>query len=354
MKAIAVMQGGTPVGPNVEVIDIPEVTPGPGELRVRTEGAALNHLDLWVGAGLPGVDRPYPRVTGSDGVGVVDAVGQGVDATWIGRRVMMNAAVEVGEPAVPDSSPAGEVLEVIGEHRPGSLAEAFLVPATNVVDIGDTDPIQAAAFGLAHLTAWRMATTRGDVRPGEVVLIPGIGGGVALAALGICRHLGARVLVTSRHREKLDRAMALGAADAFLDEGDDWSRSVRMATGRRGVDVCLDSVGKAIHGSCIRSLARGGRFVTCGCTSGSDATTDLARVFWNQLSLHGSTMGDRQEFREVSRLFLDGRLSPVIDAVVAPEEAASQFSRLESGLQFGKLVVDWRRGSWMAAGTNAR
>ena len=331
MKAIAVMRGGAPVAPNVEVTEVPDVTPGPGEVRIRTEASALNHLDLWVGAGLPGIDRPYPRVTGSDGVGIVDAVGEGVDDRWLGRRVMMNAAVNVGEPSIPAAMPAGEMLEVIGEHSPGAMAEAFLAPATNVLDIGDTDPVQAAAFGLAHLTAWRMATTRGGVRPGDFVLIPGIGGGVALAALAICRHLGASVVVTSRHQWKLDRALELGASAAILDDGTDWSRAVRAATGKRGIDVCLDSVGKAIHGSCIRSLARGGRFVTCGCTTGPDATTDLARIFWNQLSLHGSTMGDMREFREVSSLFLTGRLTPVIDAVVTAAAGPGQFARLEQG-----------------------
>ncbi len=336
------MRGGAPVAPNVELIEIPEPVPGPGEVRIRTEASALNHLDLWVGAGLPGIERPYPLVTGSDGVGVVDQLGDGVDESWLGRRVIMNAAVDVGERPSPGRVPAGEVFEVIGEHGAGAMAEMFVAPATNVVDIGDADPVQAAAFGLAHLTAWRMATTRGGVGPGDLVLIPGIGGGVALAALGICRHFGASVIVTSRHQWKLYRALELGASAAILDDGEDWGRAVRAATGKRGVDVCLDSVGKAIHGACIRSLARGGRFVTCGCTTGSDATTDLARIFWNQLSLHGSTMGSMQEFRQVVRLFLDARLSPVVDGVASPDDGPAQFARLEQGEQFGKLVIDWR------------
>lgn len=330
------------MAPNIELIDVPEPDPGPGAVRVRTEASALNHLDLWVGAGLPGIDRPYPRVTGSDGVGRVDAVGEGVDEVWIGRRVAMNAAVDTGEPSHPDRMPAGEVFAVIGEHTPGAMAEAFVVPATNIVDLGDTNPIEAAGFGLAHLTAWRMLTTRAGVGPGDRVLVTGIGGGVALASLGLCRHLGAEVIVTSRHQWKLDRAMELGASAAILDEGKDWSRAVRQATGRRGVDVCIDSVGRAIHGSCIRSLARGGRFVTCGCTTGADATTDLTRIFWNQLSLLGSTMGDMREFRQVVELLASGRVGPVIDQVVPPAEGPAAFARLENGEQFGKLVIDWR------------
>ena len=159
---------------------------------------------------------------------------------------------------------------MIGEHVAGAMAEMFVAPVSNLLDIGECDAVSAAAFGLAHLTAWRMVRTRARLRSGEWVLIPGIGGGVATAALGIAKHLGARVVVTSRHQAKLDRAMELGADATILDEGADWSREVRRITGKRGVDVCVDSVGKAVHLACIKSLARGGRFVTCGCTSGAD------------------------------------------------------------------------------------
>ncbi len=342
MKAVAVMTGGAPVAPNVELVDLPMPEPAAGELRVRTEASALNHLDLWIGMGIPGVDRPWPRVTGSDGVGLVDAVGPEVDEAWMGRRVMMNAARDVGTPASPGGRDAGENFQLVGEHVPGAMAEHFIVPATNVVDIGETDPVRAAAFGLTHLTAWRMLTTRASARPGDWVLIPGIGGGVALAALGIATHLGCSTVVTSRSEAKLERARELGASATVLDEGEDWSRSVRKATNGRGIDVCIDSVGAAVHLACIKSMARGGRFVTCGCTSGPAATTDLARIFWNQLSILGSTMGDMHEFRQVVGLLVDGRLEPVIDAIHTPETAADAYASLEAGRQFGKLVVDWR------------
>ncbi len=342
MKAIAVMNGGAPVAPKVEMIELPEPEPGPGEVRVRTEAAGLNHLDLWVGQGIPGVDRPWPRVTGCDGVGRVDAVGDRVDPAWLGRRVIMNAAVAVPEPPHPEGRPAGEHFQLVGEHSPGTMAEAFVAPAGNLLELPDEiDACEAAAFGLTHLTAWRMITTRARANAGDWVLIPGIGGGVALAALGICRHLGCRIVVTSRHRWKLDRALELGADHGILDEGEDWSRTVRGLTGRRGADVCIDSIGKANHASCIKSLSRGGRFVTCGCTSGGDAVTDLTRVFWNQLSLLGSTMGDMDEFRQVVGLLTGGQLRPVIDRVHEPEGAAEAWARLESGAQFGNLVIDW-------------
>jgi NADPH:quinone reductase-like Zn-dependent oxidoreductase len=222
------------------------------------------------------------------------------------------------------------------------MAEAFVVRVTNVMDIGEADPIEAAAFGLTHLTAWRMLTTRAGARAGDWVLIPGIGGGVALAALGICRYLGCRTIVTSRSAEKLQRASELGASVGILDEGKDWNRAVRAATDGAGVDICIDSIGKAVHLSCIKSLGRGGRFVTCGCTSGPGAETDLARIFWNQLSILGSTMGDMREFQEVVGLFLKGSLQPVVDRVVTPSEVPEAYAALEAGTQFGKLVVDWR------------
>ncbi|MEY3022865.1 MAG: hypothetical protein RIS86_2063 [Planctomycetota bacterium] len=344
MRAIVIERQGAPVLPNVRfVADHPDPAPRPGEAVVRTEAAALNHLDLWVGRGLPGIDIRYPAISGSDGAGVVESVGAGVDPAWVGRRVLLNAAVPKPAPAHPDLRPAPADIFMIGEHGAGCLAERFAAPVANLLPIGDADPVEAAAFGLTHLTAWRMMVTQAGLRAGMTVLVTGIGGGVALAALAIARHFGCETIVTSRHASKLERANALGAAHGVLDEGQDWSKEVRRLTGRRGVDLCVDSVGKAIHGPCIRSLARGGTFATCGATTGPDATTDLTRIFWNQLRLVGSTMGDMREFREVVALFRSGAIRPVIDRVFAPTEGAEAFARLEAGEQFGKLVVDWRR-----------
>ncbi|TVQ55995.1 MAG: hypothetical protein EA377_02670 [Phycisphaerales bacterium] len=342
MRAITISQQGSPVAPNVAIDnDWNEPTPQPGEVLVRTEASALNHLDLWVGRGLPGIDLTYPRIGGSDGCGIVEAVGEGVDDLWIGRRVVLNAACPVPEPSHPEIAPARPDIQMIGEHTNGTMAAKFTAPAANVLDVGQTDPVHAAAFSLTHLTAWRMMKSRARVQPGQWVLITGIGGGVALAALNIARHLGCRTIVTSRHQAKLDRAKELGADHAVLDSGEDWSREVRGITGKRGVDVCVDSVGKAIHTSCIKALARGGVFVTCGVTSGFDPETDLARIFWNQLSVLGSTMGDMDEFREITALLVSGALEPVIDTVYSPDQAMQAYERLEAGEQFGKLVINW-------------
>ena len=343
MKAAAVMTGGAPVAPNVELIDLPTPSPGPGEVRVRTEASGLNHLDVWVGMGIPGVDRPWPRVTGSDGVGIVDAVGDGVDDVWVGRRVIMNAAHDLNSEDRSDGRPAGEQFHLVGEQSPGAMAEAFVVRVTNVMDIGEADPIEAAAFGLTHLTAWRMLTTRAGARAGDWVLIPGIGGGVALAALGICRYLGCRTIVTSRSAEKLQRASELGASV--------WHprRRQRLESGRSGCDRRrwgrhLHRLNREGRSSLLHQVAgaRWADFVTCGCTSGPGAETDLARIFWNQLSILGSTMGDMREFQEVVSLFLKGSLQPVVDRVVTPSEVPEAYAALEAGTQFGKLVVDWR------------
>ena len=343
MRAVVIQRQATPVSPNVEYLaSYPEPAAKPGEVVVRTEASAFNHLDLWVGRGLPGIDIRYPAISGSDGCGVVEQVGDGVDPTWIGRRVLLNAAVPKPESIRPGVNPSQYDIYMIGEHGPGCLAERFTAPVTNVLDVGASDPIQAAAFGLTHLTAWRMMVTQAGLRSGMQVLITGIGGGVALASLGIARHFGCETIVTSRHQWKLDRARELGASHCVLDAGQDWSKEVRQLTARRGVDLCVDSVGKAVHGSCIKSLARGGVFATCGATTGPDATTDLTRIFWNQLKLVGSTMGDMREFREVVALFRSGALRPTIDTVFKPTDARAAFSRLEAGEQFGKLVVDWR------------
>jgi len=343
MRAIEIMRVGEPVAPNVRYTEErAEPTPARDEVLVRTEASAFNHLDLWVGRGLPGVTVEWPFVSGSDGAGTVVATGDDVDRAWIGRRVLLNAAIMRPQGRRPGERAAGEDILMIGEHRPGTHAELFTAPAANVLEIGDLDPVQAATYGLAHLTAWRMLVTRGQARPGMTVLITGIGGGVALAALGLCRELGCETIVTSRSSEKLARARELGAAHAILDDGSDWSRQVRSATGKRGVDICIDSVGKAVHGACLKSMARGGSLVTCGATTGPDGTTDLTRIFWNQLSVLGSTMGTMEELRQAVELLRRGRIKPVIDTVHPPTKGRDAISRLEEGRQFGKIAIDWR------------
>lgn len=348
MRAIVVEKQGSPVASNIRLrTDWPEPpAPPAGWANIRTLATAFNQMDLWVGRGVPGLKLDYPRVSGCDACGVVEDIGPGVDPAWKGRRVMVNAAMDVAGRASPDDPPGSTLApsyELIGEHRNGMMAERFSAPVANLAVVGaDEDPIPAAAFGLCALTCYSMVVTKGQLRPGQAVLITGIGGGVATAALGLARHLGCRIAVTSRHQWKLDRAMKLGADFRVLDQGQDWSKDVRGWVNKRGVDMAIDSSGKATHLNCIKSLARGGTYVTPGATSGPDAVTDLARLFWNQLRLLGSTMGTGEEFQEVAALFRAGHWRPVVDRVFKPEDAVKAYARLESAEQFGKIVIDWR------------
>ncbi|MBL4808504.1 MAG: zinc-binding dehydrogenase [Phycisphaerales bacterium] len=348
MRAIVVEKQASPVAPNISLnSDWPSpAEPEQGQVIVKTLCSAFNHMDLWVGRGVPGLKLDYPRVSGCDGCGEVLSVGPGVDESWIGKRVIYNAAIVVPDQSRPHDPPSSTMCpnyELIGEHHFGAHAEMFACPVENLAALSeDADPIEAAAFGLCALTAYSMMTTKGDLRPGQSVLITGIGGGVATSALAIAKHMGCPVAVTSRHQWKLDKAIELGADHTILDEGQDWSRDLRSWTNKRGVDMAVDSVGKAAHLNCIKSLARGGAYVTPGCTTGPDATTDLARIFWNQLRILGSTMGTNDEFKEVVSLFNSGSLKPVVDQVFSPADCKKAYERLEAGEQFGKIVVDWR------------
>ncbi len=348
MRAIVVEKQANPVAPNISLkSDWPDpAEPQPGQVVIKTLCSAFNHMDLWVGRGVPGLTLEYPRVSGCDGCGEVIRVGPGVDESWIGRRVIYNAAVIVPDRVSPLDPPASTMCpnyELIGEHHFGAHAEMFTCPVENLADVGDADPIAASAFGLCALTAYSMMVTKGNLCPGQSVLITGIGGGVATSALAIAKHFGCKVAVTSRHQWKLDKAINLGADHIILDEGQDWSKDLRSWTNKRGVDMAVDSVGKVAHLNCIKSLARGGAYVTPGCTTGPDARTDLARIFWNQLRILGSTMGSNNEFKEVVSLFNRGALAPVVDQVFTPDDCRSAYERLEAGEQFGKIVIDWRR-----------
>lgn len=346
MNAVVIEQQGAPVAPNIRAVrDFAEPDPPrAGQALIRVEASALNRMDLWVGMGLPGVDRPFPRITGCDMCGVVEQIGEGVDPAWVGRRVIMNAAYPVERGPRPDDPPASTYLpdlELIGEHIHGAHRERFCAPVSNLAPVGDADPAQAAAFGLVTLTAYSMMVTKAGLRPGQSVLITGIGGGVSTAALAIAKWMGCPVCVTSRHARKLGEAEKLGADWVVQDRGSDWSKEARAFTGKRGFDLVVDSVGKATHLPCIKSIARGGAYVTPGATTGGDAVTDLTRVFWNQIRILGSTMGSNAEFHEIAALFRAGRLRPVVDKVFPWTEAAAAWERLEAGEQFGKIVLRW-------------
>ena len=328
----------------VENVPDPSGPPGPGQVRVAVRAAALNHLDLFVVQGLPG-ERGFPHVLGADGAGVVNAVGDGVTAVKAGDPVMIN-------PGISDYTceycRAGEHslcvnYRLLGEHLPGTLATSVVVPVHNLALLPTLDPpltwAEAAAFSLVTLTAWRMVVTRAAVRAGETVLVWGVGGGVSLAALRIAKLLGARVIVTSSSDAKLAAARPLGADVTLNHTTQRASQEVRALTGKRGADVVVDSVGEATWEESLRVLARGGRLVTCGATSGPKVVTDLRRVFWNHYTIMGSTMGSASEYREVVRQLGAGHLRPIVDRVYPLIEVRAAFERLARGEQLGKVVV---------------
>ena len=318
----------------------------PDQVLVRIHSAALNRLDLWVIDGLPGVEYRFPRVVGADGAGVVEECGSGVTRVRPGDRVMINPGLSCGrcewcrageQPLCPD-------FQVLGEHRDGTIAELVVVPERNLAPVpASMSWHQAAAFPLATLTAWRMLTTRARLAAGERILIWGIGGGVALAALGIARHLGASAFVTSSSPAKLARARELGADVTLNHATQDVAREVRTLTSRRGVHVVVDSVGQKTWGQSLRCLGRLGRLVTCGGTTGPIVTTDVRKLFWYQWSILGSTMGSEAEFSQIVELAARGLLWPEIDAVFPLDRARAAFDRLQAGEQFGKVVIEVAR-----------
>jgi NADPH:quinone reductase-like Zn-dependent oxidoreductase len=314
----------------------------PGDVRVRIDAAALNHLDLFVLPGLPGVTIVPPWIMGADGTGTIDAIGSDVHGVRRGDRVIINPGISDRTCAycLEGDHPLCISYGILGEHHPGTITEHVVIPASNVRTIpasADTD--EAAAFGLATLTAWRMVVSRARLRAGEDVLIWGIGGGVALAALQIAKGLGARVWVTSSSDEKLSRARALGADETVNHATEDVARTIRARTGKRGVDVVVDNVGEATWGRSLMALGKRGRLVTCGGTSGPMVQTDVRRLFWNQWTIMGSTMGNDDEFDAITAEFRAGRLRPPIDSVYALSDGRAAFERLASGAQFGKIVI---------------
>jgi len=324
--------------------DVPD--PGPpaeGEVRVAMRAAALNRLDLFMVNGLPGKPAAFPHVVGSDGAGVVESVGSGVTQVREGDRVMLNPGISCGAcPACARGDhPLCDSFSILGEHRGGTVAEFLVLPAVNAAPVPDAMSwAEAAAFPLATVTAWRMLTTRAHVRAGETVLVWGAGGGVSQAAIRIAAHLGARVIATSGSDDKLALARRLGAAETVNHATQDVVAEVKRITGRRGADVVVDSVGEKTWPASLRSIARGGRLVTCGATSGPHVEIDVRRLFWHQWTILGSTMGSRKEFAEIVALAHEGKLRPVVDSVVPLENAVAAFRRMAAGEQAGKLVIE--------------
>jgi NADPH:quinone reductase-like Zn-dependent oxidoreductase len=326
----------------IEYGDHPASEPGRGEVRVEVRAGALNHLDVWTRRGLPGLDLAMPHVPGSDAAGVVDAVGPAVTRFAPGDAVAVSAGMHCGE---CEFCRAGEFTQcvdyhIIGEHTPGVHAEAPVVPADALVPVPEgVDWATAAAAPLVFQTAWRMLVTRAEVRPGESVLVLGASGGVGHAAVQIADYLGAEVYATASSQEKRTYAREIGADHAIDYEAENFADAVREHTGRRGVDVVVDHVGAATWQDSLASLARGGRLVTCGATTGPHPETDINRIFWNQLQVIGSTMATPGEVDDVLGLVWEGSLQPRVRATLPMSEAAEGHRMLEERDGFGKVVL---------------
>jgi NADPH:quinone reductase-like Zn-dependent oxidoreductase len=346
MKAIAITgQGGMD---KVRYMDVERPQIAPREVLIEARAVALNHLDIFVRNNLDSLKLATPHVAGADGAGVVAEVGAEVSRVQAGDRVLINPGLHCG---VCEFCQAGEQslcvrFGIMGETRPGTFAEYFTIPQENVHPMPEGFSWEeAAAFPLVFLTAWRMLISKAAIKPGEEILILGIGGGVATAVLQLVKAIGLRAFVTSSSDEKLQQAQKLGADAVINYKTQDFAREIRTLTNRRGVDVVVDSVGGDSYTKSLASLVKGGRLVTCGATAGPRPQTDLARIFWNQLSVFGSTMGNLREFAEMLNFVRTRGVKPVIDQVFPLAEGANAFARMEEGKQFGKIVLKVGNGA---------
>lgn len=329
--------------PSVVVVeDRPVPQPGPGEVRLRVRAAALNHLDLWVRRGIP-IDTTMPHIGGSDLAGEVHAVGAGVPDGLVGTRVVVDPSLDYDAfYERPSRGPAFEdpPLRLIGEHTDGGFAEFAVVPAENCLDLPDDVGFEAAAAAsLAGVTAWRAVVGRGDLQPGELVLVTGASGGVSTLAVQIAANAGARVFAVTSGVESVQRLEELGAHHVYDRTGEDWVAALKRDTAGRGVDLVVDSVGEAMWDGIVRSMAVRGRVVCYGATTGPRVTADLRHVFWKQLSILGTTMGTPAEYRRVMAQVFRGELRAPIHAVMPLEQARAAHELLEAGRVFGKLVL---------------
>ena len=325
MKAVRIHEDGGADVLRYEDVDDPVAEQG--EVLVALRAAALNHLDVWVRKGLPSV--PKPRILGADGSGVVAALGDGVDGLDVGQRVVVN-------PGIPHNGR----ITVIGEHTDGTYCELKAIPAAQLYPLDDALSFEeGAAFPLTFETAYRMLVTKAALEEGEWVLIWGVGGGVALAAFEIARALGARTIVTSSSEDKLEKARALGADLAVNHEEADVVQAVKDATEGAGANVVVETVGEATWERSLAAAAQEGRIVVCGATSGHSPPARLYRLWWKQLTVFGSTMGMPSDFEGAYELIRAGRARIHIDSVFPLADAASAHERLESGRQFGKVVL---------------
>jgi NADPH:quinone reductase-like Zn-dependent oxidoreductase len=340
MKAVLFHQHG---GPEVlQYTDAPDPKIKANEVLVEVRACALNHLDVWVRGGLPGIDIPLPHILGDDISGVVRDVGELV--TWVksGDEVMLQPGVSCGHCAecLSGEDNLCREYDIIGYRRNGGYAELVAVPGVNVIrkpkNLGWEE---AAALPLVTLTAWHMLVTRARVQPGEDVLVHAAGSGVGSLGIQIAKLRGAHVIATASSDEKLAKAKELGADEAINYTRADWPREVKRLTDRKGVDVVFEHTGAETWPGSIASLKTGGRLVTCGATSGFDARTDIRQIFYRHLTILGSFMGTKGELIEAMKFIESGKIRAVVDQSMPLAEAKRAHELIENRAQFGKLVL---------------
>jgi NADPH:quinone reductase-like Zn-dependent oxidoreductase len=331
MKAIVITRGGGPEHLQLKQIDPPALQPG--QARVALRAAGLNHRDVWQRLAYQG---PEPMILGSDGAGTVEAVGHDRDKSWVGKEVVINPGLFWGD---REDAP-GPLFQILGNPTLGTYAEKVTLPVENLAPKpAHLDFVHAAAFPLAGLTAWRALFTHGRLQAGHTVMLPGIGGGVAGFALVFAKAAGARVIVTSSSPDKLKKAQQQGA-DFGVDYRDErWEQQVRDYAGQNGIDLVLDHSGEKTIPAAVRLARAGGRVVFLGVTTGENLTIGLRQIYFKQLSLIGTTMGSPREFQALCHFMDLHKVKPEIHHVYPLEEAAAAHKLMESGGQYGKIIL---------------
>jgi NADPH:quinone reductase-like Zn-dependent oxidoreductase len=340
LKAIVINEhGGTEV---MKFTDFPDPEIGPGEVLVEVKACALNHLDLWVRRGLPGIDFKFPHILGCDVSGVVKEVGQNVTNVKPGDSILVSPGVSCMhcEKCLSGQDNLCRFYHIVGYARPGGYAQYLKIPSVNALPIpGKLSFEEASSVPLVFLTAWHMLVNRARLRAGETVLVHAAGSGVGSAAIQIAKVLNARVIATASTQAKLAKALELGADEVINYTEKDFAAEVRRMTSKRGVDVVVEHTGVATFEKSILSMATGGRLVTCGATTGYAAQLDLRHLFARHLNLLGSYMGEKHELVEVLKFFQTGQLRAVVDRVMPLKDAALAHKALEDRSQFGKVVL---------------
>ena len=342
MTAVRIRAHG---GPDVlQIEEVPVPRPGPGEVLVRVRAVALNHLDLWVRRGVPGVAYPLPITPGCDFSGDVVALGEGVTDLEVGMPFVLQPGHSCGtcDMCLAGRQPLCRHYGIYGEHGDGGCAEYAVVDAASVFPKPESLSFtEAAAFPLVFITAWHMLVENARVRAGDWVVVHAAGSGIGSAAIQIAKHHGAQVIATAGSEAKLAQARDLGCDHTLnYTANADWWKEVRALTGKRGADIVVEHVGPATFEGSVKCLGKGGRVVICGATTGPEATLNLAKIFFHSCSVLGSTMGGFAAFPRIIELVGNGELRPVIDRVLPLADIRAAHEALEQRAQFGKIVLE--------------